>query len=47
MKKLIPLLLLISIILSFSACAPKEYKEIACEEIIKAYEDAGYFVDYH
>lgn len=34
-------------VLSFSACSKSEPKEITCEEIIKAYEDAGYIVEHH
>jgi len=36
--------MLFSLLLSFSACQKPEYKEITCDAIIKAYEDAGYFV---
>ncbi len=45
MKKLLPIILLISFALSFIACSNRtEPKEITCEDIIKAYEDAGYYV---
>ena len=45
MKKIISLILLISFAFSFTACDNKtEPKEITCEDIIKAYEDAGYYV---
>ena len=47
MKKIISIMLLISFALSFSACDKSESKEISCEEIIAAYEDAGYSVLYH
>lgn len=51
MKRLLALcltpLLLISISLSFYACVKTESKEITCEEIITAYEEAGYSVLYH
>ena len=44
MKKIISILLLLSLCFSFAACGKSEVKEISCEEIIAAYEDAGYFV---
>ena len=45
MKKIISIILLLSFTLSFTACGnSSEPKEISCEEIIAAYEDAGYFV---
>ena len=45
MKKIISIILLLSFALSFTACGNStEPKEISCEDIIKAYEDAGYFV---
>ena len=45
MKNILSLLLLLSLCFSFTACGNSaEPKEIACEDIIKAYEDAGYFV---
>ena len=47
MKKIISILLLLSFALSLVACGKSEQKEISCEEIIKAYEDAGYTVLYH
>ena len=51
MKKLLALclsiLLLLSLCFSFTACVKSEPKEISCEEIIAAYEDAGYTVLYH
>ena len=47
MKKLISILLILSFACSFTACASKEPKQISCEDIIKAYEDAGYFISYH
>ena len=47
MKKLISILLIITIACSFISCGTQEVKEISCEDIIKAYEDAGYFVSYH
>ena len=48
MKKIISILLLLSLLslcFSFTACGNStEPKEISCEDIIKAYEDAGYLV---
>ena len=45
MKKIISIVLLLSLCFSFTACGNSaEPKEISCEDIIKAYEDAGYFV---
>ena len=47
MKKIISILLLLSLSLSLFACQNPEPKEISCEEIIAAYEEAGYYVLYH
>lgn len=47
MKKIISILLLLSLALSLTACTSFEAKEISCEEIIAAYEEAGYSVLYH
>jgi hypothetical protein len=48
MKKLLALmltiLLLFSLSFSFVACGKSEPKEISCEDIIAAYENAGYYV---
>ena len=45
MKKIISIILLLSICFSFTACGNNtELKEISCEDIIKAYEYAGYYV---
>ena len=45
MKKIISIILLLSFVLSLTACCNStEPKELSCEDIIKAYEDAGYFV---
>ncbi|MGM9631706.1 MAG: hypothetical protein ACI3XL_01260 [Eubacteriales bacterium] len=45
MKKIISIILLLSFVLSLTACVNStEPKEISCEDIIKAYEDAGYYV---
>ena len=48
MKKIISIVLLLSLCFSFTACGNRaEPKEISCEEIIAAYKDAGYTVLYH
>lgn len=48
MKKIISIILLLSLALSLAACSNStESKEISCEEIIAAYEGAGYTVLYH
>ena len=48
MKKILSIILLLSFALSLTACGNStEPKEISCEEIIAAYEDAGYFISYH
>ena len=48
MKKIISIILLLSFALSLTACDNNaEPKQISCEDIIKAYEEAGYFVFYH
>lgn len=45
MKKIISIILLLSVTLSFAACGNSTaLKEITCEDIIKAYKDAGYYV---
>ena len=45
MKKILSIILLLSFALSLTACGNStEPKEISCEDIIKAYEDAGYYV---
>ena len=45
MKKIISIILLLSLCFSFAACGNStEPNEISCEDIIKAYEDAGYYV---
>lgn len=46
MKKIF-VFLLVSFVFLFSACTKPEFKELTCEEIIKAYEDAGYIIEYH
>ena len=47
MKRIISIILLFSLAMSFTACDDSEPKEISCEEIITAYEKAGYSVLYH
>lgn len=47
MKKSIAILLLFTLILSFTSCNESESKKISCEQIIQAYEDAGYVVVHH
>ena len=44
MKKLPLIVFLLSLCLSFTACGEEAPREISCEEIIAAYEDAGYYV---
>ena len=45
MKKLILYLLTLTLLLSLVSCGKKSgEKEISCEDIIKAYKDAGYYV---
>ena len=44
MKKILSLILAVSLSFSLFACAQNEQKEITCDDIIKAYEDAGYNV---
>ena len=45
MKKILSIILLLSFSLSLTACGNSaEPKEISCEDIIQAYEDAGYYV---
>ena len=47
MKKTISILLLLLLCFSFAACQNSEHdeiKEISCEDIIKSYEGAGYYV---
>ena len=42
MKKCISILLLFSFALSLAACSSFQSKEVSCEDIIAAYEEAGY-----
>ena len=45
MKRIISIIFLLSLALSLTACGNStEQKEISCEDIIKAYEDAGFYV---
>lgn len=44
MKKIISIIFLLSFCASFAACGKEEPREISCEDIIGAYEDAGYYV---
>ena len=45
MKKIISIILVLSFAVSLTACGNNtEPKEISCEDIIKAYEDEGYYV---
>lgn len=44
MKKLLSIILLLSLCLSFTACNKPATKEITCDDIIKVYKDAGYYV---
>lgn len=43
MKRIIALFLLLTMALTFSSCGSKP-DEITCEDVIKVYEDAGYYV---
>lgn len=50
MKKIISVMLLLSFAMSLTSCSKREDTEatkVSCEEIIAAYEDAGYSVLYH
>lgn len=47
LKKLLSVLLLFSFVLCLASCEEKEAKSLTCEEIIAAYEDAGYVVEHH
>lgn len=46
-KRIIAPALLLAIALSLVACGKSEGREISCEDIIKAYEEAGYTVAHH
>ena len=45
--KVTAVLLLLAMSLTMFSCGEGEKKELSCEEIIKAYENAGYTVQYH
>ena len=47
MKRVISVLLLLSLTLSFFACTPHRSDEVSCEDIIAAYEAAGYTLGHH
>jgi len=47
MKKIISAFLILSFVLSLTACGRSEPKEISCEEIIEAYKNEGYNVEFH
>lgn len=47
MKKAIAILLLMTCLISLASCEAGEPREISCEEIIEAYEAAGYRISYH
>ena len=47
MKKLIAIFLLLIILFGLTSCTSLKTKEISCDDIINAYEDAGYTVLYH
>ena len=46
MQKPISILLLLSLAVSFSACT-RIQKEVSCEDMIAAYENAGYTLGHH
>ena len=47
MKKFVAILLSLMLVFNITACAKKEVKQVTCEQIIQAYEDAGYVLYYH
>ena len=47
MKRILSILLLLSLTFSFFACTPHRSEEITCEDIIAAYENAGYTMEHH
>ncbi len=48
MKRVISILLLLSLTFSLFACtAPKNADDASCEDIIAAYENAGYTMEHH
>ena len=44
MKRTLAILVLLSLAFTFTACGESKIKEISCEDIISAYENAGYYV---
>ena len=44
MKRILSIVLLLTCVVSLAACGKTKVKEISCEEIIAAYESAGYYV---
>ena len=48
MKRVISIFLLLSFAFSLAACtAPESAKDVSCEDIIAAYEEAGYTLGHH
>ena len=47
MKRVISVLLLLSLTFSFFACTPHRRDEVSCENIMAAYEEAGYLLGHH
>lgn len=47
MKKIVLIFLVLSIIISLTACIKTKQKNVGCEEIIMSYEDAGYLTVLH
>ena len=47
MKKIIAMFVILLTCIFLTACGNAEPKEISCEDIIEAYENAGYTVKYH
>ncbi len=47
MKKIISLLLVFSLLICLTACKKEEATPPTCEELIAAYEQAGYHVSHH
>ena len=47
MKRIVSVLLLLALAVSFSACTPHRSEEFSCEDIIAAYEAAGYTLGHH
>ena len=48
MKKVVAFCLAaITVVLCLSGCGNSEFREISCDDIIAAYEEAGYTVSYH